>query len=54
VIDREEFRDILVQGEVLPAATETGKDDSDEKPVEVKEEGATSEQINKLIESLNQ
>ena len=24
------------------------------KPVEVKEEGATSEQINKLIESLNQ
>ena len=54
VIDREEFRDILVQGEVLPAATETGKDDVDEKPVEVKEEGATSEQINKLIESLNQ
>jgi hypothetical protein len=44
----------LVQGEVLPAATETGKDDGDEKPIEVKEEGATSEQINKLIESLNQ
>ena len=54
VIDREEFRDILVQGEVLPAATEKGKGDVSETPVEVKEEGATSDQINKLIESLNQ
>ena len=26
VIDREEFRDILVQGEVLPDATETDSD----------------------------
>ena len=54
MIDREEFRDILVQGEVLPAATEKGKGDVSETPVEVKEEGATSDQINKLIESLNQ
>ena len=54
VIDREEFRDILVQGEVLPAATEASKEKKEEKPVAPVEEGATKEQIEKLIDSLNQ
>ena len=51
VIDREEFRQILVQGEVLPAANE-GKELTTEVQEEPKREGATSEQVDKLINAL--
>ena len=50
VIDREEFRQILVQGEVLPQNNETGKTKKVEE--EPKREGATSEQVDKLINAL--
>jgi hypothetical protein len=51
VIDREEFRQILVQGEVLPAANEE-KEPTTEVKEEPKREGATSEQVDKLINAL--
>jgi hypothetical protein len=51
VIDREEFRQILVQGEVLPAANEEKEQTGDVKE-EPKREGATSEQVDKLINAL--
>ena len=51
VIDREEFRQILVQGEVLPAANEE-KESTTEVKEEPKREGATSEQVDKLINAL--
>jgi len=51
VIDREEFRQILVQGEVLPAANEE-KEQTDDVKEEPKREGATSEQVDKLINAL--
>jgi len=51
VIDREEFRQILVQGEVLPAANEE-KEPKTEVQEEPKREGATSEQVDKLINAL--
>ena len=52
VIDREEFRQILVQGEVLPAANETDETKEEEVTEEPKREGATSEQVDKLINAL--
>ena len=51
VIDREEFRQILVQGEVLPAANEE-KEQTEDVKEEPKREGATSEQVDKLINAL--
>ena len=51
VIDREEFRQILVQGEVLPAANEE-KEATTKVQEEPKREGATSEQVDKLINAL--
>ena len=51
VIDREEFRQILVQGEVLPAANETDET-KEEVTEEPKREGATSEQVDRLINAL--
>jgi len=51
VIDREEFRQILVQGEVLPQNDETSETEK-VKEEEPKREGATSEQVDKLINAL--
>ena len=51
VIDREEFRQILVQGEVLPQNNETSETEK-VKEEEPKREGATSEQVDKLINAL--
>jgi len=50
VIDREEFRQILVQGEVLPENNETGEIDS--APDAPRREGATPEQVDRLINAL--
>ena len=50
VIDREEFRQILVQGEVLPENNETSETDST--PEAPKREGATPEQVDRLINAL--
>jgi len=50
VIDREEFRQILVQGEVLPAANE--QNESTQVQETTRKEGATPEQVDRLINAL--
>ena len=55
VIDREEFRDMLVQGEILPSAAEQPTQESEPEPApEPAEQGPSEDQINLLINALMQ
>jgi len=49
IIDREEFRDMLVQGEILPTSAETKQQESNEVPEEPNEN-----QIDRLINAMIQ
>jgi hypothetical protein len=53
VIDREEFRDMLVQGEILPSAAEQPTQEPEPAPAPV-EQGPSEDQINLLINALMQ
>jgi hypothetical protein len=57
VIDREEFRDMLVQGEILPSAAEQPAEEPEPEPTpapEPVEQGPSEDQINLLINALMQ
>jgi hypothetical protein len=57
VIDREEFRDMLVQGEILPTAAEQPSQEPEPAPEptpEPAEQGPSEDQINLLINALMQ